>query len=741
MAIASGPNISAPADTVRVFATSGVFTPSFTGTVEVLVVAGGGGAGSDMGGGGGGGGVISNTSVAVTSGTPVTVTVGAAGAGAPAGTGGHATTKGTNGGNSVFGSNTAVGGGAGGTSYYTFGNSFGNSGGSGGGGSGYNNGVTPALSTGTGYGASGTGTAGQGNRGGWGNSSYYSGGGGGAGGAGTDANNTPNGGPGIANGILNRNLFWGGGGGGAAYSVSPGGNGGIGGGGGGAVGTTTGGTGYNNGSPGGGGSPNSQTNTPGGDGGLNTGGGGGGGSHYNFTNKGGDGGSGIVIVRYNSSLGESTGGAPISVGNMALCLDAANPNSNVGNRSIINWNNWTVGSGGVTGYNQNGATAENERVVASNPWGNNAVVWEARPLAQTNDDGGWNTADFAIDNTQLYRFSVWVRRTSSTGGGTFYLGTGSNGGLRKMSDNTAADNPYWECSGTSGLVQNTWYLFVGHIYPASTTFTGRNPTTGYYTINGRAGDINGCNIGTGDLKWNSNSTTSLHRTYLYYCADNTTRLQFYQPRVDLCDGTEPNIQELLQNAGNTWYDVSGSNNNCTFLDLPAANNGFYTFNGTSNYGTIINNATMNFASAQSLQIVMRHTYTSGRRNPWDQAYGGYGTWTHEQGDSITQFYGNAGANDNPYVGVSSPATPRSVWSVLCAVRSTTQFKWYLNGSLSNTSSNPYGVLANTPANITIGNGYAGFWQGDMAMVTAYTRALTDAEVAQNFNAIRGRFNL
>jgi hypothetical protein len=209
----------------------------------------------------------------------------------------------------------------------------------------------------------------------------------------------------------------------------------------------------------------------------------------------------------------------------------------------------------------------------------------------------------------------------------------------------------------------------------------------------------------------------------------------------LCDGTEPSIQELLQNAGNTWYDLSGNNNNCTLLDLPAANNGFYTFNGNSNYGTIINNATLNFASAQTLQIVMRHTYTSGRRNPWDQAYGGYGTWTHEQGDSITQFYGNAGSNNNPYVGVSSPATPRSVWSVLCAVRSTTQFKWYLNGSLSDTSSNPYGVLANTPANINIGYGYAGFWQGDMAMVTAYTRALSDAEVAQNFNAIRGRFNL
>ena len=82
-----------------------------------------------------------------------------------------------------------------------------------------------------------------------------------------------------------------------------------------------------------------------------------------------------------------------------------------------------------------------------------------------------------------------------------------------------------------------------------------------------------------------------------------------------------------------------------------------------------------------------------------------------------------------------------VWSVLCAVRSTTQFKWYLNGVLSGTTANPYGTLATTAANITIGNGYAGFWQGDMAMVTAYTRALTDAEVAQNFAAQRSLYNV
>jgi hypothetical protein len=280
-------------------------------TVEVLVVAGGGGGGMDMGGGGGGGGVIYNSSYAVTQGAAVTVTVGNGGTGAPAaGTNGQNTAhqyniSATQGGNSVFGSITATGGGYGGSSYfgYTPNNGYGGNGGSGGGASGYSDGNT---------GRNGTGSSGQGFNGGGSGGQYYSGGGGGAGGAGSSGPNIPNGGPGLLFSSMSP-YYFGGGGGGSAYSVSPGGNGGIGGGGGGAVGITTGGAGLNNGSPGGGGSPNAQANTPGGDAGTNTGGGGGGGSHYQTTNnKGGNGGSGIVIVRYSGPQ-KATGGTITTV--------------------------------------------------------------------------------------------------------------------------------------------------------------------------------------------------------------------------------------------------------------------------------------------------------------------------------------------------------------------------------------------------------------------------------------------
>ena len=278
---------------------------------EVLVVAGGGGGGMDMGGGGGGGGVLYSSSYAITRGSTITVTVGNGGTGAPAAgtsgqSGGHQyNISATQGGNSVFGSLTSIGGGYGGSSYfgYTPNNGYGSNGGSGGGASGYSD---------TSTGRAGTGTSGQGFNGGGSSGQYYSGGGGGAGGAGVSGPNKPNGGPGVLYPTMSQ-YYFGGGGGGAAYSLSSGGDGGIGGGGGGAVGVTVGGDGLNNGSAGGGGSPNSQTNTPGGNAGANTGGGGGGGSHYNSNNKGGNGGSGIVIIRYKGPQ-KATGGTITTVG-------------------------------------------------------------------------------------------------------------------------------------------------------------------------------------------------------------------------------------------------------------------------------------------------------------------------------------------------------------------------------------------------------------------------------------------
>jgi len=244
-------------------------------SVDYLVVAGGGGGGFGFYGGGGGAGGLRSTVTATGGGgslesalirsfnTNYSVVVGAGGGGGP-----NTTTAGANGANSVFSTITSVGGGG---AVSRDQNATGATGGSGGG-----------VSF---QGTPGSGTANQGFAGGTG---AYGGSGGGAGAAGVDGADAANslggsygaaGGIGVATTISGSSVYYAGGGGGGSVSNTNGVvfAGGLGGGGAG---------GFSGGAT----AVSGTTNTGGG-------GGGGGGSVV-----GASGGSGVVILRYPSSV-------------------------------------------------------------------------------------------------------------------------------------------------------------------------------------------------------------------------------------------------------------------------------------------------------------------------------------------------------------------------------------------------------------------------------------------------------
>ena len=239
------------------FTGNGSITTTTPGTAEVLVVGGGGGG---SGGPGGAGGYL--TGVESLTGT-LNVTVGAGGAGTVS-----SVVIGSNGGDSIFSTRTAKGGGGGGV--YNI-HQNGENGGSGGGSSG----VTGSIAYGGIASPIGQGNDG-GTTGGYNVPPYPGGGGGGVGSVGGNASDTThagNGGAGINNDIVQRGILVGySGGGGGSYgnaggvqtTASHGGG----------VGSTTG---------------NGVSGT------SNTGGGGGGAL---YTNTGGSGGSGIVVIRY-----------------------------------------------------------------------------------------------------------------------------------------------------------------------------------------------------------------------------------------------------------------------------------------------------------------------------------------------------------------------------------------------------------------------------------------------------------
>jgi hypothetical protein len=258
-----------PGYRVHTYTSSGTFTAGATGgNVEVLVVGGGGGGGSDggEGGGGGGGGVVYAASYSVAASQAISVVVGGGGTGASS----YTPRNNSSGANSTFGAITAFGGGSGGCypGDNRNGSGTGAAGGSGGGGGGnfsgtdfgHVGGATSQTSNGggTGYGNAGaTGVIGT---------LYLGGGGGGAGGAGFPGSGSTGGtgGPGLSFSISGNAVHYGAGGAGGSNG-GPVAQGGLGGGG------------------------NEGVN-----GVAGTGGGGGAASPTAV----GNGGSGVVIVRY-----------------------------------------------------------------------------------------------------------------------------------------------------------------------------------------------------------------------------------------------------------------------------------------------------------------------------------------------------------------------------------------------------------------------------------------------------------
>ena len=307
-------------------------------SVDYLIVAGGGAGGNGMGGGGGAGGLIHNyggSGLALTEQTNYVVTIGS-------GAAGTTSNVRVNGSNSVFNTLTAIGGGGGSSLQMQRSANIldGNPGGSGGG--------SGASDPGDGYGGAGTqstsASGGFGNAGGnnLGNNqgTYPGAGGGGAGSAGASGTSSSQsiggaGGAGLQVNIDGNNYYWAAGGGGDIYSGTnvQGGPGGIGGGGagsarpGGSAGVG-GGSAINNGENG-----FVGDGVRGGHAGNNTGSGGGGASWTNAA--GGNGGSGIVILRYPSDY---------TITNPGSGLTFTTDNSTIANTKITTF---TAGTGNI----------------------------------------------------------------------------------------------------------------------------------------------------------------------------------------------------------------------------------------------------------------------------------------------------------------------------------------------------------------------------------------------------------
>lgn len=232
-------------------------------------------------------------------------------------------------------------------------------------------------------------------------------------------------------------------------------------------------------------------------------------------------------------------------------------------------------------------------------------------------------------------------------------------------------------------------------------------------------------------------------------------------------------QKSFRSGATTWFDLSGRGNNGTLTNGPtfnSANGGSIVFDGTNDY--------VNLGIPSSLNIVGSITveswvYMTSLTNNIDlNLIGKYsnagGTsnqaWLLFKSTSNYQIYGpnNTGPNVNEFAWIATSngsfngafigtgeQVQLNTWYQVVGVfnSSNDSMQLYVNGNLKRSvtrTGQTFGVLATGIRNIEIGGITADnnrYLRGNIAISKVYNRPLTAAEVLQNYNATKSRFNL
>ena len=433
-------------------------------------------------------------------------------------------------------------------------------------------------------------------------------------------------------------------------------------------------------------------------------------------------------------------GPSIVKDNLIFEFDAGSTKVNrQGTNQLAQWP-WTISAGSETGYNQNGDG--NSRITDVNPFGLKDIVWDVSDQdATSNADGGWNTSSFPVDKTKMYRYSVWIRR-KVIGNGFTYFGlygldaSDNNVGVTYRSDGTTnSTNPYFWAGGWTAD-PSEWILLVAHVWPVGTAAGGNHPDSGRWRADGsKLGSI------SKDMIWHQNTERAKHRTYLYYSTNTSTNQQFYAPRVDICDGTEPSLYDLLNNVPNNKDLIGGRGIDNIGNTAIKPSEGTVVFPTTSEQLIVQNMRTRCTFDSWFKCYSYQNSYNMwmGRLLPYFSCRSS-GSWfvsINISGQKNTYFTSGDGELNKWY----------NVTTTLDYDGVNTTVKIYVNGELK-ANSTYAGEMNNASYDtndFSIGDGRGTTdwypFNGEVPIVRIYDRPLTANEVKRNFAASRHRFGV
>lgn len=209
-------------------------------------------------------------------------------------------------------------------------------------------------------------------------------------------------------------------------------------------------------------------------------------------------------------------------------------------------------------------------------------------------------------------------------------------------------------------------------------------------------------------------------------------------------------------SGLTWGDLSSRGNNGVLVNGPSysqSNNGIITFDGSNDY---VNTTSIQFERTNpfSLSAWIRPSIVSNNQiiNNENSIYRGYLFAIFSNSKlAFGLRHESAVTGTANFIQVEGPTMTANIWQYVCATyngsSNASGVSLYLNG---NKFSSPT-ILGNSLSATTISSettwiglrrpASTGQFNGNIAQVSIYNKALSDTEVLQNFNALRGRFGI
>lgn len=192
-------------------------------------------------------------------------------------------------------------------------------------------------------------------------------------------------------------------------------------------------------------------------------------------------------------------------------------------------------------------------------------------------------------------------------------------------------------------------------------------------------------------------------------------------------------------SGTAWTDLSGNGRTGTLTNSPTFNSTepkSITLDGVDDYVSVTGSVTT--SEATFIAWIKRN----GSQGSFDGIFFSRGTNTtglnfYSSTNNIGYHWNDASSS---YDYNSNLLVPNNTWCMVAMSVNSTSARLYVNTSFA-TNTTAHSSTTLDAIGLGRDSALSRYMAGDIAIAQLYTRALSDDEIRQNYNAVRGRFGL